>query len=371
MKYARPSMKILIWTILLWSITACDLSKSDDLFTAEEAKAELRTAGQQIRENIDEMRGSKAMKTLHYLMTLQSAGDTTGLNPKPDNRDSNRFCLTAFYIKVFEHVGLSEQITSEDNQQGVYRYNFNTGGFDVVDIGGSYLRYIFPADEMAMENRMHNAAFTIENLMFKTVAYLDEQDLITENLLTRATTDLVVNNQTIATFSHEATFSTSGLPLSTDMKLDMLPYQFRLVLSGSGRDYNSTMSLTKNDHPLLNYQLNMRYNTELDDADRYAGQIQMVPLRFEGGINMLRIRSCEHPQALECMNPYLDVQVRQTTYNKKLGDMAYGLQYNPGANKQDTTLVIVYEDGSSEPLSILFDDDQTDMSHLFTRVMKP
>ena len=364
-------MLVLMSAILWGPFTACDRWKKDDVFTAEEAKSEIRMAGQQVRRNMDDMMEVKAMQALQYLMKLLSGEGDTGPKPDPDTKSPNRFCLTALYLEIFELTGLTKEIAGKDEHHGVYRYNFNTGSFDLVDFGGNYLRYIFPANDAARENRMHNASFTIENLAFMTVTYPSKQEPFTEDLLISASTDLVVDNQTLSTFSHEAGFTTSGLPVATDMKLTMHPYQLRLSLSGTGRDYSSTMSLTKNDQTLMSYHLSLRYNVERDAADRVAGLVQIVPLRFEGGINMVGVRSCEQPHDIECMNPHLDIDVKQTVYNKSLGHLAYGLQCDPDTGMHHPTMQIVYKDGTSDPLTIIFDDKPTGITGSLSRIMNP
>lgn len=365
MKQIPFKTRILLSLVLVFFLAGCSLFDKDDVLTAEEAKMEIRASGQEITANLEDMMATPAMKAMEYFYELLSDGDDWKSAAKSAARETITYNLKSLNILIREDLRFNVE-KDDDDYYGIYRFNFNTGGFDLVNANVDYLHFIFPSSEAAHISQVHNASLKIDNMRFTTITITDDWETYDEELLTRAKAELVVDNQTLLFFDYESSFNEHGLPVSLEATLSMAPYQFRISQSGSGQNYSSTMSLRKGNETLMSYSLSVRYNETRSEVARVSGHFQLTPLRFEGSINSMGMEDCDYDD-VACMNQHLDVSVKHTRLNKKIGHLEYRSFYDTSWDDYDLELYVVYDDGSAEPLADVFDLQTGDLKHGFRR----
>lgn len=335
-------------------LSACTLAEKDDPLSADEAKMEIRAASQTISSNMDELRQTQAMQTMGYLIDLLSVHEDgksfTGSvvsEVTPCRLLSTSQMIADIFLFGKDRNNLHECF-------GTYRYNFNTSAFDLVDGNVNYMHYIFPSNESTRIQKDLNASWKVENMKFTTIFMANDQVDYEEDLLTNANAALVVDNKTILSLEYEAAYNEYGMPTSIELAIIMSPYQLRMSLGGSGQNYSSTMSVRQGGNNMMSYSFSIRYNSEKDDADRISGYLEVHPLRFEGSFNQAGLTGCDDAD-MTCRNNNTDILLKHAVINKKIGQLEYRMASEADCDDQCVNLHVVYEDGSSEPFSVIFD----------------
>jgi hypothetical protein len=355
MKKLLKNLIILSLALLLLPV-ACSKDDKEKQLSAEEAKAELRAASQDMTMTFSNVMEVSAMSTMIFFMELAEFDD---FDPgfKSLLSDIGKYDLTAKYqilkgnrlqLKKFR----TKSFLDEPGNSGVYTYNFQTGQFDLTSTNVNYLRYNFPADEDAYDQEINNASLTISNIEFATVSYTDEWGTWEEEVLTKLNMALVINSAEALTISFNATYSSGGTPTSMSLNMSMPPYVFSMTLNGSGVNYKTTISFTQNSTVILNASLDLKYDQAMEEIERVSGNFHMPPLNFEGSINGSAIDNCE--ENVTCINQNFNVTVKHTELNSVLGKLEFRNYTDPYWEEEYPALVIVYKDNSWEYLHDVF-----------------
>ncbi len=337
------------------SLTGCDiLSKDGGTLPADEAKVEIRSAGQEIMTNMSQMMVTPQLQSMEFFMLLMDVDMDLKSQEKSKMHPRHHLYLN----RIGKHY-LAEHIEALVHQKddlfetGIFQYNFNTGEFDMVNANVNYIQFIYPSDQNAYNARQNNAQLTIRNLVLEEsyVDYGDEFEL--EVLLRSVDMDMEIDNEVVMEFSYAASYNDQGLPTSVQTSLNMPPYQMTASFTGSGSNYNYTMSFKENNSTIMSADLDIRYNASRDDAEKVSGKFQLTPLRFSGEMHPIDMDNCGY-EDLTCVNDGMDVRVYQTELKKYIGDLESRWYYDEYYDEQYMEPAIVYEDGSYEFLVEIF-----------------
>jgi hypothetical protein len=315
--------------VFAFTMVSCDLLKKDDTLSAEDAKVEIRAAGDEIMANVAQMMTTPAMSSLMFFSGLMDID----LDIKASGM-------------ILGDFGLKPILAAKDETySGVFHFNFSTGDFDLVNASVAYLEFHFPGDQQAANSGQRNAVMRISNLTF--FEYYDEYWEEYETIPSRANVTLTVNNATAMTFNYQGSFNSQGMPTAVTADMNMSPYTMNMAFSGSGTSYTSTMSLKMNNSTLMSYNLAIRYTADLLDVERISGDIRVTPLEAKGNVKALAIEDCDYND-VACMNNNLEAELRHTALDKTIGDLEFRMVSG------EATMVVVYEDGSYESLEEIF-----------------
>jgi hypothetical protein len=337
MKTQIGLFSVLLIFISLLLIT-CKADKEE--LSAEDAKIEIRAAGQTVQANMNEMMATPAMTSMVYLSELMNTGDDW----KSSISELEKYNLAGFNKLIRDNLK-NDEIDPEEG--GEYTYNFLTEEFDLTDESLSYLILLYPADEEAMANQENNASLKLDDMEFVEIEYTDEWGTYTELVLTQVNATSKIDNQTVMTCTYDATLNSEGMPLTTTITFAMDPYELSLTQTGSGVNYTSTASLKEDGDVLLSYNLTVKYTADQDDIEKINGNFQLTPLRFDGEINGAGMSNCGELD-IDCMNENIDVEVIQTESNSIIGHIEFQLFYDEYWDESYAEPVIVYSDGTWE-----------------------
>lgn len=367
-KFERLNWYFLVAAVFVVAMTSCDLLDKDDELAAEDAKMEIRAAGEDIMYSLNSMMETPAMVSLMYLSELMDL-EFDGLKSAQSRRQSaflqflsqkaagGHTMMLPGSSKVLNMArALNTQKSSQFEEFGVFNYNFSTNEFDLVNADVTYLELNFPSDEQAYNNQQRNAKLRLSNIEIVVVEtydeYWDEYDEQEVPISIDATQ--WINNQVVMEMTYRATLNDNGLPVSTSLSFDMQPYSMSMTHSGSNRDYTTKASLKLNSTTLLGIDMKLRYTADQEEVEKAEGSITVNPLKFEGNIKPDAISMCD--ENLSCMNKNIDMEVYQTELNKKIGKLEFRMYYDAEYNEEYPELVIVYADKSFEYLSYIFED---------------
>ncbi len=343
----------LVITIIAVSmlVIAC---KKDEIqeFTAEEAKVEIRSANQQIQNDMDEMMATEAATSLNSLMNLLNAPDDWKSSLKSPQSPLKQ--LNVAGISRFLRNNFPADLTTKNSQEGgLLVYDFDSAYFILVEPRED-LVFLYPADDNAYANRQNNAELTIADLQIIEIEYTDEYGTYYEPVPVNAVVTLKVDNQTVMTLNYTATFNNEGLPLTMTIDMNMAPYRFTLNFSGSGATYTSVMSFTKGNEKLMGYDLTITYSANMELINKATGTIDLVPLRLKGDVKPELLENCPENDII-CMNNNINLQLIHTGENKIIGDIEFRIYYDDEWDEEYPEPVIVYSDGTWEYFFNIFD----------------
>jgi hypothetical protein len=357
----------LFTALVLLIMTSCDLLNMDKQLTAEDAKMEIRAAGEDIMYTMSGMMETPAMSSLLFFSNLmdiefdvmKSASDQDAIMGKRQDAFMRFFSQNPVGGQSMMLPGISRvmkvaralnaQKSSQNENYGVYNYNFVSETFDLINTNVNYLEYNFPANEQAYNSQQRNAKLRFSNLEIVVVEVYDEDwdEYDEQEVPTSMDAKLWVDNQVVMEMEYRATVSEQGLPLSVSISLDMDPYTMTMTHSGSNRDYTTKAKFKHNTTDLLAIDMRFRYTADQEEVEKAEGSVTVHPLQFKGNIKPYSIGMCEN---LACMNNNIDMEVFQTELDKKIGDLGFR-EY-----EGDIQPVIVYEDDSFEYLNWIFED---------------
>jgi hypothetical protein len=354
----KNKIRLLTILTLAFSLLFVTCKKDKDEFPADDAKVEIRSASQKIQTNMTDMMATPAMQSLFYLMELLEIEDDWKSSLKSAAQDVETYNLSSLNNLLRENLHLkTDEIDPEEG--GEYTYNFTTETFDLTNPNVNYLKFIFPADDVAYANQQLNGELALENIIIVEIEFEDEWGTYYEDVLTSLDASLKIGMNTAMTCSYRSTLNNEGLPTSVTFNMGMTPYQYSLTQTGSGSNYTSTASIKKGNDVLMSYNLNIKYTPQQDEIDKLSGDFQITPLRFEGDINALAMDNCGDVD-ITCMNKNLDVEVIQTEKNKIIGHLEFRMFYDSYWDEEYPEPVIVYSDGTWEwlyvALGLEFDD---------------
>ena len=361
------AMMAIFVTSLLFSC-----KKDDDglkgKFTADEAKVEIASASQDVQESMGAMMTNPSMESLMFLMQLLDMDfddDEWKTSFKSTIVNDGQLSLMATNRLIRESLDLKlDDFDPEDG--GVYTFNFSTDEFDLTNPNVTYLMLIYPANDAAYYSQTNNAELKVEDIEFVEIEYDDGWDVYTEELLTKIKVGQKIDNQTVMTCNYNATFNDDGLPLSMSFNMSMAPYSIVMSQSGSGVNYNSKLSFKEGNNVLVAYDLDFKYNSQMDDIVYFDGYFQLTPVKFQGDMNIAAMENCGDYD-VNCMNNNIDIQLIQTDKNKIIGDIEFRLYTDPTYGDQWVEPVIVYADGTWEWLFVALGMDIDDWKSTLMR----
>ena len=357
--------------MLLIGATSCDMLDKARELSAEDAKMEIRAAGDDIMVTMSEMMETPPMVAMNQFSSIMGMGFGVMKSGQSDDvvadrsRDDFKAVLTQWLqadrsfpvpgaSRVMNVVRATNASNEDDPEKGVFHYNFDTGEFDLVNPNVSYLEYHYPADEDAMTMRDNNCVLRISNLEYKDVVVEDEFGVETDRVPTKFDITQKIDDELVMSMSYNATVKDNGFPESTSMEMDMLLYSMSLTLKGSSREVTVVSSLKYNKTDIFSTDLKIRYTADEEMVEKLDGTIEVNPLRFKGSISPEALEECG--EDLSCMNKNIDMAVHQTEINRRIGKLEFRSYVDPEWDEEEIQLVVVYKDGTYEFLAAIFGD---------------
>lgn len=332
-------------------LTACPLLNQDDSLPSDDARMELQAASRELGDRVEEFRQSPPVESALFLIELTADGEPPASSGQA-TADSGRYTPDEVYWMLMDMLGVIRQ-NSKETKKGVYRYNFSTTSFDLINIQADYLEYIYPANRNSFNSNILNAALTLRKLEYKEAGEDSVTGRSAELLLSSLEASMVINNQTVMTLSYQAGINPSGLPTFISHSLKMSPYEISIVLEGNGQNYHADMSWKEDDHMLFTHSLSLRYTSDLTNIQLVSGHFMAGPVRLEGELFPEAAWLCAS-QDITCLDKSLDVTVRHTRLKKKLGSLGYRTYYDDGQDETYPVVHIIYDDGSSDLIDEVF-----------------
>ncbi len=363
-----------VFVMLIFAIGACNKTKEEvKTLTTDEAKVEVRSASQEVNTNMDQVMNTAPIQSVNYLSTLLDNGTwkSTIKILIFQTRDLNLSKVKDAFRK--DETGKSKANGIGDF--GVYQYNFDINDFELIEASSTKLVIKYPASDIAFANRQNNAELVADNLTYTTVTYTDTYwdeysqtwitDTYDETIPTNLNLSLTIDGVQQMSGNYSGTLSESGYPTSANVSISMPPYQFDMSLSGSGTNFNTSLSFKQSDVEMMGYSLDIVYSSDLEKVDKVTGYYHMRPLKIEGWANLNAIETYITETEgnggnydLDYLNSQISLELFQTVLNAKIGDLAFKL-YTDEYNYTSPNLAVVYADGTYEWLSDIMNDDGT------------
>lgn len=368
MKTRHLAAFVFLSSIILFSGCGKDEKKKE--ISASEAKTELRTASQSISVEMESMMNKPAMVSLDFLTQLMDNGDWKS-NLKNLAFNSGKLHL-AKVKSAFRHNS-AEKGATEVGDFGIYRFNFLLDDFELVENSTTSLQLTFPADEAAYAAQQNNAVLLLDNLSYKTISYTETYyDEYMQTWVTETYEEMVPTNVSVAlklddvsqmTMTYTASYDDSGFPTGMTASMNMAPYEFQTSLSGSGTDFNTSLTFKESGNVLMAYDWDLHYSSDMTELTKAIGSQTVTPLKAEGWMNMAAIQNHmdevdmnQGSYDLNFLNNQLDMELSHTGINAKIGDIEFRMYTDTEYNETYPELAIVYSDGSYEWLADILND---------------
>jgi hypothetical protein len=346
----NTKIKFFAALVVVFALLLVTCKKDKDEFSADDAKVEIKSAGQEIQTNLNLMLVEPPMQSMMFLMQLLELEDEWTSSLKSAAQKVESYNLSSFNKLIREHMQLkNDGIDPEDG--GVYTFNFEYDEFELTNPNVNYLMFIFPADELAYANEQNNAELKLDNITIIEVEITDDWGTYYEDVLTSIDASFKIDGQEVMFCDYLAQLNEDALPVSASFNMTMPPYQMTLTHGGSGVNYTSNAEMKHNNDVLLKYNLVLNYTAQQDNIEKATGNFEINPIRFEGEMNPKALDNCDETD-IECMNNNIDVEVIQASQNKIIGHIEFRLFYDEYWDEEYAEPVIVYSDGSWEWLFI-------------------
>jgi hypothetical protein len=346
-------MKKLLYVSLAVFFTGCFLFQDDELLPAEEARIEIRAAGQEISSNLDRFAQTPSIETLLFLKKLLPTDEEWVLAMESTIESISMYTLASINDVPETNKNTSPtpaSIYEFSQKKGVFQYNFNVESFDLLNSGVDYLQYIFPGNAEHLTNSRLNSALTINDLNIIVIPDTVESCKTNGSYITRAKGQIVIDNQTTLTIDHLSGYSEMGLILSGETEMNSAPYQLSFSQKIVGNLHKAVLSFKENGATILSYALDLMHASNGEAIEKASGSFSITPLLFEGEIHPEALCKCS-TEDITCLNENLKVTIKHTGLKKTIGQLEYRMYLSPGLQTETAGLHIIYEDGSSELLS--------------------
>ncbi len=342
--------------IFAFVFSACE----DDSFDPEEARQELSKAQEEMAMNMGMMMQTPQMQSLTFLQQLTGMEFDFDLGMKSAVSSISRNPSRLAYLGMNPIFDLSRElsevnITKDYMDGGIFEYNFATEQFDQTP--ANHIEFIYPADQQALNNQNNNARLVIDNLQF-TTAIIDGYP---EEVPSSADITMFIDNQEEMTMTFSLNVGPDGMPSGANLVMSMPPYSMNMSYAGSGNNYSLDMTMAEGNNTLVDIDLSIRIDPEWDEVEHVSGKVLLSPLEFSGSINILDMEDCYWAQdAVGCMNSAISVELMHKSQGKKIGDIEFREYYDPYWEEYVPELAIVYDDGSYDFLTDVFEIDEGD-----------
>lgn len=354
--------KLQLWLLitagLLLAVTACNKDKKVKELDPAQAKVEIRNATQVITTNMDNMMLTPAAKSIDFLAQIMDNKNWKS-NLKNTLSQPGKITLTKFK-NTFRLDALGNVKNKEIGDFGEYRYNFSTGEFDLVTPSTNKLKLTYPADEQAFNAQQLNAEFLLDNLEYFVIV---DPEGYEEQLPKKFNVSQKINNKTEMSGSYNATYNSAGNPTSVNSQMTMDVYSMQTSMSGSGVNYNTSLSFKENNKEMMGYDLKITYTSDMQEVDKINGYYLVSPLKIDGFINITAINN-HMDQAYSSgnydfnyLNSQLDLKLLQTEQNVQIGKIEFRLYTDPYDGEKYPELAVVYSDGTYEWLENILESE--------------
>ncbi len=338
---------IILLAAFLVYFTSCDKNGASSGAThlnADDARVEIRAASQEISTTLEELMSSQAATSLDYLFYLGDGDFTLKSNLMPALSEIGELKVRPYKELIISKYSIANE--PDPKVGGVYQYNYDTGEFDLVNPNVSYLRFIYPADDMDYIAGGHNAELTVYDYDYFYDEYNDE-------IPTDFNIELIVYGDLAMSFLYQGIYDDDGIPTSISVDINMPPYTLTMNESVSGSNYVSSLYFKLNNEVLMSYDLAFTLTPDKEEVDRVSGHYQITPLKVDGYMNVANIDNCNDD--INCMNSNMDLKLYLTTQNALIGSIEFRMIYDDYWDEDILELVVIYEDNSEELLSDIFD----------------
>jgi hypothetical protein len=362
--------KINLTLIVLFSLSVCvqcSLIGKEEFLASEEARLEVRSASQKASTNLDEARHIPSIQALNYLTDLLAVHTEKQLPiliDEPFLRGPGHF----FPLNILLHEEFLQTFSPEiiTDTHGLYKFNFLTGNFDLIDLEVDYLRYIFPANDNDKDSLKITASFTIEDVDYVEIETTIDKVLQVQKHITGFQASIFLNKRTQMMYSYHASFSHTGLPVDIDIEMSMSPYHLRMKQVGDKQYYYTTMSMTLDNNPLMSYLLNIRRDADTDAVEKLSGSFQLNHIEWEGTVYSSKIKLCDE-QDIDCVNDQFTITMSHSGSKRRIGKLEARLYYDSFSGEQYPELNLIYEDGSSDVLSEILEVGPNKLENYFRK----
>ena len=347
--------------LFVFSIVSCQDDKEEiNEIAPETAKVELRNASQEINVEMDKMMNTASMQSLSFLADLMDAGWEKNLQ------------LTLFQsgklhlAKIKDNFRLDasgNRNLTEVGDYGIYTFNFDLEDFELTSESNTMLQLNYPATEQAYSMQQNNAVFVLDNLEYTTVIYTetwyDEWDEVwvtdtyEEEVPTSANMSLNVDGTATMSGNYQSELTADGTPTAVSASLTSAPYQFQVGMSGSGTNFNSTLSFKEGNTEMMGYSMDITYSSDLVDVEKLSGYYNVSPLKVQGTMNIMAIENRMELIGYEAtvadvdyLNTQHAMELFHSGLNSKLGDIKFKLYVDTEYNESYPELAVIYSDGS-------------------------
>jgi hypothetical protein len=331
-------------------ITSCKkdpINNPPSTMPAEDAMVEIRSASQEITGNMDEFMSSQAFTTIDVFMGLISYEEEDWkTSVKPSLRAIEKIKISKFKNLIKEKFYVKSISEPDPKVGGVYKYNYSTKDFDLINSGVSYLQFLFPADDADYNAQGWNATMTISNYQYVTIEYDEE-------IPTKFDVELIAYSNSIMELNFLATYDVDGVPTSMSVTINMPPYYISMTQSVSGSNYNSTFTFKENNYVIMSYNITTTLTPDKEDIVKISGHYQVSPLRIDGYVNVLDMDNCAEND-VDCMNGKMSLTMLHTGLNQIIGKIEARLYYDSYYDEYYPDAVIVYADDTWEWLADIF-----------------
>lgn len=345
----------------VFSFISCQDDKEEPKEIAPEtAKVELRNASQEINVEMDKMMNTVSMQSLSFLSELMDAGWEKKVHIILFQ--SGKLHLAKIKDN-FRKDATGNRNVSEVGEYGIYDYNFDMDDFVLTSESSTQLQLNYPANEQAYSMMQNNAVFVLDNLEYTTITYTetwydewDEQwvtETYVEEVPTNANMSLTVDGNATMSGNYQSELSDNGTPTAISASVTSAPYQYQMGLSGSGSNYNSSLSFKEGNTELMGYSIDVTYSADLIDVEKLSGYYNVSPLKVQGSMNVANIETRTELIGYEATAAdidYLNTQHTLELYHSgldaKLGDIKFMFYVEEEYNEAYAELAVVYSDGS-------------------------
>lgn len=347
---------ILFFALTGMMLTGCD---KDETLKPDEARNELDKAYAEVMGNMQLMMETPAMESIMFLSELSGMdldivlkSDIAPMVQTPHATGKN---LQSFAKSLAPEINTKQDPDDFDN--GIYHYNFDEGDFDLVDPDVDYIEVHFPANQGAYNNQLLNGILRIDELEFEEV-YDDEWDEW-EIMPTKLSMWLKIDDVEVMSLDFNMDIGSSGIPMAVSLDMQMHTYVLSASYSGSNLDFNAKVSFREGGTTLMSADIDVKLRPGKDDIERLSGQIQLMPIKFKGHVNVYAMDQCD--ENISCMNNNIDIEVSNAENNKIIGHLEFRMYYDEYWDEEYAELVIVYSDGSYDFLFEIFGFEDFDI----------
>lgn len=386
-------------------ITSCKEEDPEPVeITEQNAKEKLEDNGIELTNEMESMKDSKSGDAAKCLDDLFKIDDIDGRTASPLSEIAPFIKVIADYSDdklSFKEFSRSLRVAGEyvnlqseyQNITGVYTWNSETESWD-EDKGGDKIIIEFPTCDASS----NNATFTVQKFVTVDIKNQDNKDnLEAEDLPSEFLADLVIDDTKEMEFSFNVSYDADDFPTSISYELFLNPFTYNYSFSNNGSKATLAQSLKKNDEVLIDMSYEMTgdldYNKLSDDLenddisslDLESAKLsyQVMDFKVEGSVTDIN-KFIDDLQTLEegqgdpgydfetaaddmeaLLNDHVTIEAFFLDSNEKFETefvvVVESDEFNPDDKYLDTSLVLVFKDGTKVAIEDFFETGFEDL----------